>query len=291
MEMHQIRYFLAVYRNQSFTRAADECNVSQPSLSSQIMKLEEELGGPLFHRSRQGARLTQRGEVFRPRAQEILQQTEHALIDAQDLDGLSRGQVHLGCLPTTGAFLLPDLLGDFGTRYPNIHVNLLEESSPGLATALLNFDIELAILDEAGMVPGLSGDVLFTEPLYLAVPPDHPLAGQGMVDLTILADQPMILMKPGHGFHTIVHNALTRAGVDPQVVYESAEIETVQGLVGAGLGLSLVPKMVRKAWGISYVEIAPPSPSRTLLLGYREGAALGPAAAALRQVALERLRK
>jgi len=291
MEIHQIRYFLAVHATSSFTHGATMAHISQPSLSAQIQKLEQELGGPLFYRGKREVRLTERGEIFLPRAREILHQVEQANNETRELDGLSRGTVRLGCLPTTGAFLLPDLLGDFHNQYPNIQVQLVEESSPGLAQALLHFQVELAILDEAGLGSGLSSVPLFTEPLYLAVPPDHPFAQHSTIDLAALAEEPMILMKPGHGFHTIVMNALNQAGIVPKVVYQSAEIETVQGLVGAGLGMSLVPKMVRKAWGISYLEILPPTPSRTIHLAFREGGFLGTAATALKEIAVKRLQR
>ena len=291
MEIHQIRYFLGVYRNKSFTRAAQECHVSQPSLSSQIQKLEDELGGPLFLRARGGILLTDRGELFLPRAIEIEHQTEKAREEMEQLDGLTRGRVRLGCLPTTGAYVLPEILSYFHEKYPGIQVELREESSPGLAQALLALEIDGAIIDEAGLVEGLIGEKLFTEPLYLAVPPDHRLAGTGIAALSSLAEEPIILMKQGHGFSTIVRRALEDAGVTPRVVYESAEIETVQGLVAAGLGISLVPRMIRKAWGIAYLEIAPPTPSRTLIFAYRAGTARGPAAVALGNSILQLLRR
>lgn len=291
MELHQIRYFLAVHKTGSFTAAAKLCNVSQPSLSAQLSKLESELGGPLFERSRQGARPTERGRVFLPRAMEVAHQVESVGTEMEELDGLKRGEVFLGCLPTTGAYLLPELLAAFGMKYPDIHVSLLEESSPGLARALRDFEIDAAIIDEAGMGPGLSGDKLFTEPLYLAVPPDHPMAQRRIVELSEFVNENIILMKQGHGFHSIVRKALEDAGVEVHVVYESAEIETVQGLVAAGLGISLVPGMVRKAYGIAYLEIAAPSPSRTLLFAYREGGTMSPATSALREIALDRLRR
>jgi DNA-binding transcriptional LysR family regulator len=96
----------------------------------------------------------------------------------------------------------------------------------------------------------------------------------------------LILMKTGHGFRKIVLDALAKAGIDPKVVHESGEIETVQALVEAGLGLSLVPEMVKRK-GLAYVEISPPSPSRSLLIAWREAAALSPAAQALKSAALK----
>src|SRR5208337_3261316 len=153
MEMHQLRYFLAIAQHGTFTAAADACNVSQPSLSAQVAKLENELGGALFERSRRGSRLTSRGLVFRPRALEALSQLESGRSELEELAGLTRGAVTLGCLPTTGAYLLPKILRTFRESHPLIQVRLREESSPTLGAALREIEVDLAIMDEAGLRP------------------------------------------------------------------------------------------------------------------------------------------
>lgn len=283
MELHQLRYFLAIALHGSFTAAAEVCHVSQPSLSAQVAKLEGELGGALFERSRHGSRLTPRGTVFRPRALEALSQLESGRSELEELSGLKRGEVTLGCLPTTGAYLLPPILRTFREAHPLIQVRLREESSPILGKALRETEVDLVIMDEAGLGPGLRSEILFREPLLVAVPPGHPFAARKKIELRELAGEPLILMKSGHGFRKIVLDALARAGVEPTVVYESAGIDTVQALVEAGLGLSLVPTMVRKVDGPAYLGIAPPTPSRTILLAQRDSSALSPAAAAMRQ--------
>jgi LysR family hydrogen peroxide-inducible transcriptional activator len=285
MELQQLKYFLAIAQTGSFTAAAKSSHVSQPSLSSQIKKLEDELGGPLFERGRQGARLTQRGELFRPRAAESLRQLEAGRTEAQELSGLKRGSVTLGCMPTTGAYLLPPLLKAFARAHPEIHVNLREESSPQLAKLLRDSEVDLAIVDEAGLGAGIHGDPLFSEPLLIALPPRHRLAARRRLPLKTLGSEPLILMKSGHGFRKIVLDALAKAGVEPRVVHESGEIETVQALVKAGLGLSLVPRMVCHR-GLAYAEIPPPTPSRTLFAAWKEESALSPAAKALKEVAM-----
>jgi len=287
LETHQLKYFLAVAQTGRFTQAANACNVSQPSLSIQIAKLEGELGGALFDRTKKGARLTARGEAFLPRARAILDQMEAARHDAEALSGLSAGRVTLGCLPTTGAHLLPKVLSAFGKAYPKIQVQLREESSPGLARCLEQGEVELAILDEAGVTPALDQKTLFTEDLLVALPPKHPLVGKKKVNLKDLAEEPFILMKTGHGFRQIVLDLFRKAGLEPKVVFESGEIETMQALVGAGLGISLVPRMVRKATGLAYLELAAPKPTRTLSLAWRKGATLSPAAEAMRKVVTE----
>jgi LysR family transcriptional regulator, hydrogen peroxide-inducible genes activator len=287
METHQLRYFLAVAQTGRFTQAARACAVSQPSLSVQIAKLEGELGGPLFERTKKGARLTARGEAFLPRARAIMAEMESARRDAESLGGLSLGRVTLGCLPTTGAHLLPKVLAAFRKSFPKIQVLLREESSPGLARCLENAEVDLAILDEAGVTPALEQKVLFTEDLLVALPPRHPLSGKTRLTLKALSEEPFILMKTGHGFRQIVLDLFRRAGLEPKVVFESGEIETVQALVGAGMGVSLVPRMVRKASGLAYSELAPPKPTRTLSLAWRKGAALSPAAEAMKETVVK----
>ncbi len=284
METHQLLYFLAVAQRGSFTQAARQCNVSQPSLSIQIAKLEEELGGPLFERTRKGGRLTARGETFLPRAKAILEQMESAREDAEALSGLTLGRVSLGCMPTTGAHLLPPILSAFRKAYPKIQVQLKEESSPDLARDLEQGEVELAIMDEAGLRPGLGHQTILTEELLLALPPRHRLAGKDALSLRQVAEEPFILMKSGHGFRQITLDLYRKAGLEPKVVFESGGIETVQALVAAGLGISLVPQMVAKFPGVAYASLSHPKGVRTLSLAWRKKALLSPAGEALKKI-------
>jgi DNA-binding transcriptional LysR family regulator len=281
MEIHQLRYFLAVVSARSFTAAAEACHVSQPSLSSQVAKLEEEVGGELLERRRSGALLTARGRLFHPRAVEALRQLEEAKREFADLDGLRTGEVTLGCLPTTGAYLFPPLLREFRKQHPDLVVRLREESSPRLAEALREGEVDMAFLDEAGLGPGLRTTALFSEPLLAAVPAEHRLAGRGAIAAEALAEEPLIIMKSGHGFRKIVLDYLASRGIEPRIVYESSGIDTVQALVEAGLGISIVPRMVRRSPGPVYLDLLPPTPTRTLSLASREGSSTSPAAAAL----------
>src|SRR5262249_8432670 len=148
-----------------------------------------------------------------------------------ELSGLRRGSVTLGCMPTSGAYLLPPLLTAFGKVHPEISVYLMEESSPGLAKSLRESEGDLAIMDEAGLGSGISSELLFSEPLLVALPPRHALAHRKRLTLRELKNEPLILMKSGHGFRKIVLDALAKVGVEAKVVYESGEIETVQALV------------------------------------------------------------
>ncbi|HTA75582.1 MAG TPA: LysR family transcriptional regulator [bacterium] len=291
METHQLRYFLAVTQTGRFTAAAKQCNVSQPSLSIQIAKLEEELGGELFERGKKGIKLTSRGEMFLPRAKAILGEMESAQVDALALSGLSMGKVSLGCMPTTGAHLLPPILTSFRKAYPKIQVQLKEESSPELAKDLSQGEVELAILDEAGLQPGLDHQTILTEELLLVLPAKHPLAGKKSLSLKQVAEEPFILMKSGHGFRQITLDFYRKAGLEPKVVFESGGIETVQALVAAGLGISLVPQMVAKFPGVSYASVSQLHAARTLSLAWRKKAPLSHAAEALKKVILSTVKR
>jgi len=264
--------------------------VSQPSLSVQIAKLEEELGGSLFERSRKGARLTARGELFLPRARAVLEQMDAAHREVESLGTFAMGKVTLGCLPTTGAHLLPKVLIKFRKSHPKVQVHLREESSPGLARCLEQGEVDLAILDEAGLKTDMEHVALFKEGLLVALPPRHPLAGKGKISLRQLEEESFILMKPDNGFRKITDEVMTRAGMEPRVVFESGEIETVQALVAAGLGASLVPEMVRRPSGLAYAELAQPGASRTLMLAWRKKALLSPAAAAMKGTVVQVLK-
>ena len=284
MEMHQIRYFLAVAQTGSFTRAARQCAVSQPSLSVQVAKLEDELGGILLDRSRQGVRLTARGEVFLPRALEIMGQLDSARQQMDEMSGLGRGTVRLGCMPTTGAYLLPRILNVFRKRFPGIRIELLESSSPGLVEALTAHHVELAIVDDGALSPAIQRELLFKEPLFLVLPAGHVLAGKKNLRMKQVADQSFILLKKGNGFRRLVDAILQRASLHPEVVYESTEIETVQALVESGMGVSVVPEMVRKKGALIYVPISDRQAQRQIFLAERKTTVLSAAALALKQV-------
>ena len=196
---------------------------------------------------------------------------------------LTTGSVTIGCLPTTGAHVLPRVLTVYRKAYPGIRVQLREESTPRLAQCLEEGEIDLAILDDGGLRPSLDHLVLFTEELLLALPPRHPLAGRVHLTLKQVAGEPFILMKPGHGFRQITIDLFHKAGVEPQIVFESGAIETLQALVEAGLGVSLVPQMVRRPSGIAYVDVSQPRATRTLILAWHRTATLSPAAVAMRR--------
>src|SRR5271168_5027757 len=142
MEMHQLRYVVAVARTRNFSRAAEQCHVSQPTLSQQIQKLEDELGERLFDRMKREAKLTAHGEAFLPRAVRILEEADAAKREASDAKSLLRGMVTVGVLPTIAPYLLPGAMATFTEKFPGVEIVVQEDTTARLLKLALDCEIE-----------------------------------------------------------------------------------------------------------------------------------------------------
>ena len=145
MEMHQLRYVVAVARTANFSRAADLCHVSQPSLSQQIKKLEDELGERLFDRMKRAAKLTSHGETFLRRAVRILEEVDAAKREATDAQDLLRGTLTIGVLPTIAPYLLPKVMAQFTGKYPGVEIVVQEDTTARLLKLALDYEIDFAL--------------------------------------------------------------------------------------------------------------------------------------------------
>ena len=265
MELHQLRYFCAVAETGSFSRAAEHSHVSQPSLSQQILKLEAELGARLFDRLGRSVRLTEVGKTFLPRARAVLRELEAARGDVVESKDSISGQVAVGAIPTVAPYFLPPVLASFSKRFSESAVTVIEEITPVLLERLRAGSIDVAIL--ALPVRGHEFDALplLTEPLFAALPKKHSLARRTSVALRDLRKEPFLLLRDGHCFRENALAACDRARVSPQVVFESGQFSSLLGLVGAGMGVSLVPEMaVDRRAPVRFVRISDPGATRTI---------------------------
>jgi LysR family transcriptional regulator, hydrogen peroxide-inducible genes activator len=246
MEMHQLRYVVAVARTGNFSRAAEQCHVAQPSLSQQIQKLEDELGERLFDRMKREAKLTSYGEAFLRRAVKILEEVDAAKREATDTKKLLRGTVTVGVLPTIAPYLLPEVIAAFTGRFPGVEIIVQEETTARLLKLLLGYEIDLAIASQPIHDERLHVRELFSEELLLTLPPGHPLARKRTVKASDLGGERLIVMKEGHCLGDQVLGFCERRDARPQISFRSAQLETIQALVCAGLGLSLIPAMAAR---------------------------------------------
>jgi LysR family hydrogen peroxide-inducible transcriptional activator len=247
MEMHQLRYFVAVARTGSFSRAAEQCDVAQPSLSQQIQKLENGLGQRLFDRLGRRAALTDAGRLLLDRALAILSAVEDAERRLRDADERQEGRLSVGVLPTIAPYLLPAVLGRFLKQHPLVELTIHEDVTRQLLAAVGNGDLDLALVAMPVHDERVEAEALFSEPLYLAVPRTHRLARRRRVTLDDCAEERFILLNELHCLGEQVLSFCRAHGCQPRIACRSAQISTIQSLIAMNQGVSLLPAMARRA--------------------------------------------
>ncbi|SFI30358.1 DNA-binding transcriptional regulator, LysR family [Paenibacillus sp. UNC496MF] len=285
LELRQLQYVIQIAKEKNFSRAAEKLHIAQPSLSQQLSKLEKEIGVLLFRRTTNSVELTHAGAVFVEKAEGILDNVEQLKQELDDLAHMRKGKLVVGCLSITGSHVLPIVLPIFNRRFPEIEVVLVEDTPSKLEQLTASGQTDLSLLALPLHEPSLEWVPIIEEEIILAVPPGHALANRTTpVRVDELRAEPFIVLKKGQGFRQIVLETCERAGFEPRVVFESTNIETVQSLVAAGMGITFVPKMlIRAAEGElapAYLSFDAPKPTRTLVIASRKGRYLSRAAEA-----------
>jgi len=243
-ELRQLRYFLAVAEEKSFTRAAARLHVAQPPLSRQIRNLEEALGAALFERNTRSVSLTAAGAAFLAEVQKVFPQLEFAVEACRKAAQGHSGRLRLGYTGRASQSLLPGLMREFHTRYADVVVDIDGPHDTGhLRQALLNrrLDVALCFLPVTG--EGLSSRKLMSTELAIALPATHPLAGLAEVSVEQLREESFVAYPSGQGFHldAAMRAACERAGFSPRVVRESEASQTLMCMIAAGTGVGIVP--------------------------------------------------
>jgi LysR family hydrogen peroxide-inducible transcriptional activator len=268
MEMHQLRYVVAVARAGNFSRAAEQCHVAQPSLSQQVQKLENELGERLFDRMKREARLTSHGEAFLRRAVRILEEVDAAKREATEARDLLRGTLTIGVLPTIAPYLLPGVMAEFVEEFPGVEVVVQEDTTARLLNLALGYEIDLALASLPIADGRLEVRELFAEELLLALPPGHPLTRKRSLGVADLDGERLIVMKEGHCLGDQVLGFCDRGDIKPKISFRSAQLETIQAMVASGLGISLLPSMAAQGARrgmLEYRFLRPPRPQRRVV--------------------------
>jgi LysR family hydrogen peroxide-inducible transcriptional activator len=271
MEIHQLRYAVAVAKMGNFSRAAEHCHVSQPSLSQQILKLEDELGGRLFDRMKREAKLTAHGETFLRRALRILEEVDSVQREATDAQGLLRGTLTIGVLPTIAPYLLPEVMAQFTKKFPGVEIVVQEDTTARLLKLALDYEIDFVLASQPIQNERLEIQGLFSEELLLALPPRHPLTRKRTIAVADLEGELFIVMKEGHCLGDQVLGFCDRRDVKPKISFRSSQLETVQAFVASGLGLSLIPAMAARSKrkdSPEYRSLRSPRPERKIVVAW-----------------------
>ena len=243
MEIHQLRYFCAVARAGSFTKAAVQEGVAQPSLSQQISRLEENVGSKLFDRLGRGVKLTELGRALLPQATEILRQVNEARSKIEELRSGVGGRLRIGCIPTITPYLLAPRLRSFVTQFPEVDIRLTEEITPNLVQLLQSGELDIAVVSPPVNNPDVICSDLFREPILVAMAEDHRLAQEAQIRLPELVGERLLLLRGGHCFRDNALTVCNRANASFEATFETNQFSSILPLVAAGFGVSLVPRM------------------------------------------------
>ena len=299
MELRLLQYALALHRQGSFTRAAEALHIAQPSLSQQIARLESEAGVALFFRGHGGTQATPDGIHFLEQAEQILRLHDDLLREMRERSEGIGQELVIGAPAITGGHVLPPLLRAFREEHPTVRVRLVEDTTDVLQDMTARGLTDLSVLALPVEDDRLAARHMLTEELFLAAPREPARWMDGRmrevcrtegdkgrpVNLADFAQAPFILLKRGFGFRGTVLALCAESGFSPLMAYETSSVETAQALSAHGLGVTVVPAMVRKTvTGLTpetvYLSIAG-RPRRTLVFAHRRDRYLSAAARAL----------
>ena len=268
MELTQLRYFLAVTEVQNFTRAAERCHVTQPSLSQQIINLEAELGQKLFHRLGRKAVLTEAGTAFLPRAKSILREVEDASREINDHSGLER-RIAIGAVQTVMPYLVSDLVIRCRGSHPHLMIDAHEGFRTDLVRAVLEGALDLAVVPLPVKDRQIAIEPLLSEPLLLAVGRDHPFASQAEINVRAIAGETFVGLGDSSALAAQVRTFFGDQQLEPRIGIRCTQVATLKRFVAAGLGISLLPQLARHEEdrdSLVYLRLSGEEPRRELVV-------------------------
>lgn len=280
-EILDLRAFLAVVDLESFHRAAELLNISQPALSRRIRKLEQVIGSPLLERTTRHVAPTAVGSELIPLVQRMIEEFDSSLFSLRDLGPNRSGLVTIACIPTAAFYFLPTVIRQFNVEYPNIRFRILDLTATEGLQAVSRGEVEFGINIMGNSDPDLVFDKLAEDPFVLAARSDHPLAEKAEVEWPDLEPYPLITVHRSSGNRTLLDAALARSNIKLRWFYEVTHLSTSLGLVEAGLGISVLPKMATPDGDHPYIVTRPirnPEISRAIGIVRRRSGSLSPAA-------------
>lgn len=276
MNLRDLQYLVAVADHRHFGRAAEACFVSQPTLSTQLKKLETELGVELIERNRGHILLTGAGDRIVDRARTILSETDHIRAIARQADDPEAGSIRMGLFPTLAPYLLPHVIPQLHTHFPKLELLLVEEKTEVVVDRLRTGELDVGILALPVGDDRLHWEPLFSEDFVLAVPSDHRLAGRDEpVDPSVLAGEHVLLLEEGHCLRDQALEVCSLAGASERGGFRATSLETLRQMVAAGVGVTLLPELavhspIPASPDVSLVRFTDPAPRRQIAMFWRE---------------------
>ncbi len=270
MNLRDIKYLIAVAEHKHFGKAAQVCHVSQPTLSMQVKKLEEELGVAIFERSNRKVMLTAVGEEVLEQAREVLNASERMVQVAKEYSDPFTGEITLGAFPTLAPYLLPLVMPAIRKACPKLTVNLVEEKTDVLLAQLQEGVVDCALLALPVEGRNMEALPLFDEPFHLAVSKTHALAQRKKIDVTDLDGHTLLLLDEGHCLREQALSVCQRIGAKESQRFRATSLETLRQMVASGHAMTLMPELALfKERNVNYIPFTNP-PSRHIGLLYRK---------------------
>ncbi|QEG40921.1 LysR family transcriptional regulator [Roseimaritima ulvae] len=244
MDMDQLAHFQCVAELKNFTRAAERLCLSQPALSRSIQRLEEELGQPLFERRPRSVDLTDAGQLFQSRAEQMLLILEDCKAELND-DGQS-GRIRIAGIPTIAPFFLPDLLRSFSDAFPKANLIVQEDTTDHLLKRCKQGELDVAIVALPIPTKYVGIEELFSEELSLVVPQSHPLADKRQIRIGDVEQYPFVLLDEAHCLSDNITTFCRQRSIQPVAVERTSQLVMVQELVSLGHGVSMIPEMAKR---------------------------------------------
>ena len=279
MNLRDLKYLIAVADHRHFGRAAAASFVSQPTLSTQIRKLEDELGVALIERAPRKVMLTPIGVEIVERARRVVSEVEQMKEAARRSQRPEAGTVRLGIFPTLGPYLLPHVIPPIRERYPDLQLLLVEEKSDELLARLRDGRLDAAILAMPVHDDQLHHEYLFEEPFLLAVPEQHRLARQADLNVDDLASENLLLLEEGHCLRRQTLDVCQLAGANEKSEFRATSLETLRQMVAANVGITLLPALavqppVTQPPHIRLLSFTGAQPSRRIAMFWRRSSAM-----------------
>ncbi len=270
MNLRDLHYITTLAQTRHFGRAAERCNVSQPTLSMQIRKLEEYLGVTIFERASREVLITAVGERIIGHAQRMLQDSEAIRSIARTAQDIYGGDFRLGAFPTLAPYYLPQLVPAITKKLPSLKLWLVEEKTAELLARLKSGALDAALIALPVQDAELNCAALFEDPFYLAVHKSHAFAGRSYVRQEEIRREPLLLLEDGHCLRNQALDVCNVVGAVEHQEFRATSLETLRQMVASGIGITLVPKLaIRRDDGIMYIPLRP-AISRSIALVWRK---------------------